>query len=104
MARRGCFHSGAKISLHDHIPITIVHFVQECHVVLVVNGKMKAMKSFPESKELDQEVWTKVTDLLDTFKNNPAVELPLRKLRNNSCMHKESAHKALIYGHLWVNS
>ena len=56
--------------------------VQECYVVMVVNGKTTAMKTLSELRGLEQEVWTNVTKMLDTFKETPALEIPVQKTEN----------------------
>ena len=56
--------------------------VQECYVVMVVNGKTTAMKTLSELRGLEQEVWTNVTKMLDTFKEPPALEIPVQKTEN----------------------
>lgn len=55
--------------------------VQECHVILTVDGKMKAMKTLSELSGLDQEVWMKVTDLLTWFKENTASEIQVQEAK-----------------------
>ena len=66
-----------KYSFHIPSPklLDCCSHVQECHVILTVDGKMKAMKTLSELSGLDQEVWMKVTDLLTWFKENTASEI-----------------------------